>query len=210
MLVRDRLRAARLRGGLVIGREVIVVDETTSTNDVVAQMASGDWPEGLCVFAEHQTAGRGQRGNLWESAAGKGLWFSILLRPNIDIKESPRLSEWAAKMIAWTIESSCAIKATIKLPNDVYIRDRKVAGVLVEMRAQPGARHVAILGIGVNVNQTPNDFPEALRQCATSLALVRREPFDRHRFACELLRNLDRTYRETFLGGSSSPLLDVK
>ena len=96
MLARDRLRAEKLRGGFIIGREVVVLEQTESTNDLIRQMAAGDWPEGLCVFTEHQTAGRGQRGNKWESAAGKGLWFSILLWPKIDIKESARLTTWAA------------------------------------------------------------------------------------------------------------------
>src|SRR3982750_1913087 len=129
MSARERLRAEKLRGGFIIGREVIVLEQTGSTNEVVRQMAGGDWPEGLCVFAEEQTAGRGQRGNKWESAAGRGLWFSILLRPKIDIADSPRLSEWAARVIAETIG-----EATVKLPNDVYIGECKVAGGLGEMR----------------------------------------------------------------------------
>src|SRR5438045_1784968 len=104
MAVRNRLRAEKLRGGLLIGREIIVLEETQSTNDVITQMAAGDWPEGFCVFAEHQIAGRGQRGKEWESAAGKGLWFSILLRPNIDIKESARLTAWVAETIAQTLQ----------------------------------------------------------------------------------------------------------
>ena len=99
MPARDRLRVERLRGGFVIGREIIVIEETTSTNDVITEMAAGDWPEGLCVFAERQLAGRGQRGNQWESATGKGLWFSILLRPKIDIRESARLTTWVAETI---------------------------------------------------------------------------------------------------------------
>src|SRR5436305_13410355 len=103
MPAHDRLRAEKLRGGFVIGREIIVVAETGSTNDVVAEMAAGDWPEGLCVFAERQVAGRGQRGNEWESAAGKGLWFSILLRPKIDLRESARLTTWVADAIAITL-----------------------------------------------------------------------------------------------------------
>lgn len=190
--MRDRLRAEKLRGGFIIGREVIVLEQTESTNEVVSQMAGGDWPEGLCVFAEEQTAGRGQRGNKWESAAGKGLWFSILLRPKIDIGDSARLSEWAASVIAE------AIGGSLKLPNDVYIGARKVAGVLVEMRAQTGAPHIAVVGIGVNVNHAPTDFSDELRERATSLAIVRRVRQDRHLLARELLENLDRSYAEKF------------
>lgn len=193
MPARDRLRAEKLRGGSIIGREVIVLGRTESTNEVVRQMAGGDWPEGLCVFAEEQTAGRGQRGNTWESAPEKGLWFSILLRPKIDIGESARLSEWAARIVAETIGH-----AQVKLPNDVYIGQRKVAGVLVEMRAQSGAPHVAIVGIGLNVNHAPDDFPEELRPRATSLAMVRRARQDRHLLARTLLQNLDRSYAELF------------
>jgi len=72
MAVRNRLRAEKLRGGLIIGREIIVLEQTQSTNDVIAQMAAGDWPEGLGGFAEQQNDGRGQRGNEWESTTGKG------------------------------------------------------------------------------------------------------------------------------------------
>src|SRR3954467_13253862 len=127
MSSRDRLSAAKLRAGIgtfTIGSEIVVLEETGSTNDIVLQMAGGDWPEGLVVFAEHLTAARGQHGKWWEAAPFKGLWFSILLRPQIAIGESPRLSEWAARAIAQTIDG-----ATVKLPNDVYVGDRKVAGV---------------------------------------------------------------------------------
>jgi|SRR6266404_531555 len=198
MSARDRLRAENLRGGVIIGREVIVLEETESTNEVVRQMIGGDWPEGLCVFAEQQTAGRGQRGNKWESASNKGLWFSILLRPKIDIKDSARLTTWAADAIARTIADEFDLPATVKSPNDVYIGERKVAGVLVEMRAQSAAPHAAIVGIGLNVNHAPSDFSEELRERATSLAILRHERLDRHRVALTLLRTLDRTYAELF------------
>ncbi len=79
----------------------------------------------------------------------------------------------------------------MKLPNDIYIENRKVAGVLVEMRAQPKAPHLVVLGVGVNVNQMPHDFSEELRDRATSLAIARRGPIDRSTFAIALLRNLD-------------------
>lgn len=196
MSPRDRLSATKLRAGigtLTIGCEIVVLEETGSTNDVVLEMAAGDWPEGLVVFAEHLTAARGQHGKRWDAAPFKGLWFSILLRPNIAIGESPRLSEWAARAVAQIIDG-----ATVKLPNDVYVGDRKVAGVLVEMRAQPASPHVAIVGIGLNVNHALGDFPEELRERATSLAILRRARQDRHLLAVELLRNLDRTYTEGF------------
>ena len=199
MPARDRLRAEKLRGGFVIGREIIVLQETESTNDVVDQMSSGDWPEGLCVFAEHQTAARGQHGKQWESAAGKGLWFSILLRPKIDIKQSDRLPTWAATTIASTLSDEFGMRAMVRPPNDVYINDRKIAGVLVEMRAQPRAAHVAVVGIGLNVHHAPSDFPDEIRGRATSIAMAYCGRLDRNLIALALLRNLDRSYCELFV-----------
>ena len=86
-LVADEMRAAL--GSVLIGREIIVLDQTGSTNDAIVQITTPNSSEGLVLFAEHQTAGRGQRGNRWESAATKGLWFSILLRPGIELNRCP-------------------------------------------------------------------------------------------------------------------------
>src|SRR5881275_3757770 len=118
----DRLVGSELQanlGSAGIGREIIVLEQTGSTNDAILQVATADLNEGLVLFAEHQTEGRGQRGNRWESAAGKGLWFSILLRPRIDINNSPRLTAWAAEAISDVIRHEFSLKTTIKLPNDV-------------------------------------------------------------------------------------------
>ena len=195
-LVADEVRAAL--GSVLIGREIIVLDQTGSTNDAILQIATPDSKEGLVLFAEHQTAGRGQRGNRWESAAGKGLWFSILLRPGIEINRSPLLTAWAAETISGAIENELSLKTTIKLPNDIQIDRRKVAGVLVEMRAHEKARHSAIVGIGINVNQTLEDFPKDLQSRAISLAIALGRQVDRQTFAIVLLRSLDRSYRERF------------
>ena len=197
----DALNAEKLRTELeptIIGREIVVLEETSSTNDSILERTSSTTLEGLVVFAERQAAGRGQRSNLWESAAGKGLWFSILLRPKIDIKDSARLTTWVAGVIAQTVADEFDLRAMVKSPNDVYIGESKIAGVLVEMRAQSAAPHAAIVGIGLNVNHAPSDFSEELRERATSLAILRRERLDRHRVALALLRNLDRTYAELF------------
>jgi BirA family transcriptional regulator, biotin operon repressor / biotin---[acetyl-CoA-carboxylase] ligase len=195
-LVADELRAAL--GSAVIGREIIVLDQTGSTNDAILRMAMPNSGEGLVLFAEHQTAGRGQRGNRWESAAAKGLWFSILLRPRIEINRSSLLTAWAAETISRVIENKFSLRTTIKLPNDVQIDGRKVAGVLVEMRAREKALHSAIVGIGINVNQALEDFPKELRARAISLAIALDRQVDRQNFAIALLRSLDRSYRERF------------
>jgi BirA family transcriptional regulator, biotin operon repressor / biotin---[acetyl-CoA-carboxylase] ligase len=200
----DQLTADQLKSqipGAVIGREIIVLQETSSTNDAISRIASTDGlpsPEGLVVFAEHQTDGRGQRGNRWESAAGKGLWFSILLRPEIQLPDSGRLTVWAMEAISDVIRTTFGLEPAIKLPNDVQLYERKVSGVLVEMRAQNNAPHLAVVGIGINVNQSRDDFPAKLQDRAISLAIALGRQVDRQSFAVALLRNLDLTYRKKF------------
>jgi BirA family biotin operon repressor/biotin-[acetyl-CoA-carboxylase] ligase len=198
----DGLSAEKLRselGPTIIGREILVLPETTSSNDFVFERTSGSTPEGLVVFAERQTAARGQRSNSWEAAAGKGLWFSFLLRPKIDISDSSRLAEWAAREVAKTISKTFSLPATVKLPNDVIVAGKKVAGVLVEMRAQKNAPHIAIVGIGVNVNHQTADFSRELRPRAISLAIALDRQIDRHQLAVAMLRNLDQSYCQMFL-----------
>lgn len=197
----NALSADKLRADLdsaIIGRDIVVLEKTPSTNDSVLERTSTSTPEGLVVFAERQTAGRGQRNNFWESAARKGLWFSILLRPKIDIGTSPQLAEWAARTVAKTISKEVSLRATIKLPNDVIVAGKKIAGVLVEMRAQKNGPHIAVVGIGVNVNHHAGDFSEMLRARAVSLAMALDRQINRHELAIALLRNLDRSYCETF------------
>ena len=195
-LIADELQAHSARA--TIGRQIIVLQQTSSTNDAILQVATTNSNEGLVLFAEHQTAGRGQRGNRWESAAGKGLWFSILLRPGIQIDESGRLTIWAIEAVSDVIRNEFSLEPAIKLPNDVQISGRKVAGVLVEMRAQEKAPHLAVVGIGINVNQSLEDFPPELQNRAISLAMALHRPVDRRQFAVAVLRYLDRTYRERF------------
>src|SRR4029453_1607705 len=195
-LVADEMRAAL--GSVLICRKIIVLGQTGSPNDAIFQIAAPNSMGGLVLFAEHQAAGRGQRGNRWESAATKGLLFSMLLRPRIQIHRSPLLTAWAAETISGVIEDEFSLNTTIKLPNDVQIDGRKVAGVLVEMRAHEKAPHSAIVGIGINVNQALKDFPKELQSRAISLAIALGRQVDRQNFAIALLRDLDRSYRERF------------
>jgi BirA family biotin operon repressor/biotin-[acetyl-CoA-carboxylase] ligase len=118
------------------------------------------------------------------------------LRPEIVIDQSARLTVWLAQTVASTIENELSLSPIIKSPNDVHVNRRKVAGVLVEMRAQEKAPHFAIAGVGINVNQSPEDFSDELRSRATSLAMALDRPVNRQEFAIALLRNLDRSYRE--------------
>jgi len=208
----DRLIADQLQAALpsaLIGRQIVVLEQTGSTNDAILQVASPQGAaslvdEGLVLFAEHQTAGRGQRGNRWESPAGKGLWFSILLRPAIQLCDSRRLIVWAIEAISDVIRIEFGLEPAIKLPNDIQLNGQKVAGVLGEMRAQDKAPHLAVVGIGINVNQSRDDFPAELQDRAISLAMTLGRQVDRQKFAVALLRNLDLRYREKFSKPSRS------
>lgn len=192
----DALDAEQLRQALRqqrIGNRIELLQETASTNDVVASKAA-ESAEGLVIFAEQQTAGRGQYGRRWESAMGKGLWFSILLRPGIAVSESARVTDFLARGIAATIEHELQLPATIKPPNDIYVGGRKVAGVLVEMRVELDGGYCAIAGVGVNANHQLADFPPELQTSATSLALASGNKIDRTSFAIALLRELEARY----------------
>ncbi|PYL08330.1 MAG: hypothetical protein DME34_04900 [Verrucomicrobia bacterium] len=120
------------------------------------------------------------------------------MRPKIDIGESLRLSTWAIQSVAATIQRELALDAAVKPPNDVYIAGKKVAGVLVEMRAQRNAPHLAIIGIGINVNHRPEDFSEVFQARAASLAMFLDRQLDGTSLAIALLRNLDRAYAHSF------------
>lgn len=192
----EPLDAQALRSALGdrhIGNRIVVLAEATSTNDVVAQLAPTS-AEGLVVVAERQTAGRGQYGRRWESAVRKGLWASVLLRPQIAVGESSRLTSLLARVIVDTIREHVEIPVSIKPPNDVYVGARKVAGVLVEMRVESGGGYCAVAGFGVNVNHAANDFPAELRETAGSLALAAGRFVPRQPLLAALLRNLDRSY----------------
>jgi len=191
----DRLIAAELRAGLEglrIGNEIVVLEEARSTNDLAWAAAERGAPEGFAVFAERQTAGRGQYGRRWESAPYQGLWLSVLLRPALTLRESPQLTSLLAKVVAETIAQETGCAATIKPPNDIYIGGRKVAGILVEGRTDNDGSYVAVAGIGINVNQAAGDFPEELQSTACSLAMATGHTIDRNKLAIALLRALEK------------------
>lgn len=192
--ISDRLIAPELREGLKgcrIGNEIVVVEEARSTNDLAWEAMERGAKEGFVAFAERQTAGRGQYGRRWESAPYLGLWFSVLLRPTLTLQESPRLTSLLADLVAATITEETGRATTVKPPNDIYLAGRKVAGILVEGRNDSDGTYVAVAGIGINVNQAVEDFPEELRAMAGSLAMATGKPVPRATLALALLRKLE-------------------
>ncbi|HVR35445.1 MAG TPA: biotin--[acetyl-CoA-carboxylase] ligase [Methylomirabilota bacterium] len=185
---------SRLGAVRVIGRDIRVFQETTSTNDVVEKLARDGVKEGVVVFSESQTRGRGRLGRKWVSPRGRGLWFSVLLRPALRPEAVTQLTIAAATALCRGIEKAAGVRPDVKWPNDVLVRGRKTAGVLTELSAELDKVKSVILGIGVDVNQTATDFPVELRRIATSLRIEAGRPLDRAELAAALLGELDREY----------------
>ena len=185
---------ARLGKTKVIGRDIRVFQETTSTNDIVEKLARDGVKEGAVVFAESQTKGRGRLGRVWMSPPGKGLWFSILLRPNLRPVETTQLTVLSATALRRAIRDVTGLALDIKWPNDLLIGGKKVVGVLTEMSAEVDRVRHAILGIGVDVNLSATEFPPELRKLATSLKVEAGTPVSRPELAAAILRELDVDY----------------
>jgi BirA family biotin operon repressor/biotin-[acetyl-CoA-carboxylase] ligase len=185
---------SRLGKTKVIGRDIRVFEETTSTNDVIEKLARDGVKEGVVVFAESQTRGRGRLGRKWMSPAKRGLWFSVLLRPNLHPQETTRLTVASATALRRAIESQTGLKPEIKWPNDILIHGRKVAGILTELSGELDQVKYVILGIGVDVNLSQGDFPAELRKLATSLKAELGKPVSRPELAVAILRELDHDY----------------
>lgn len=185
---------SRLGQTRVIGREIQVFEETTSTNDLMARLARGGVKEGVVIFAESQTKGRGRLGRTWISPARKGLWFSVLLRPNIQPQAATQLTIASATALTRAITQQTGIAPEIKWPNDILIRGKKIAGILTEMSAELDHLKEVILGIGIDVNMEANDLPVALRKIATSIRIESGQMVDRAGLAVAILRELDRDY----------------
>jgi BirA family transcriptional regulator, biotin operon repressor / biotin---[acetyl-CoA-carboxylase] ligase len=135
-----------------------------STNDLARELAAAGAPQGAVVTAEEQLAGRGRQGRTWSAPAGKALLYSAVVRPLTDRHLLLPLAVPIA--VAEAAEAVAPVAASIKWPNDIWIEERKCAGVLIEARPQDGW---AVVGVGVNVSIEPHEFPVELRETATSL-----------------------------------------
>ena len=143
---------------------IISLAVTDSTNNVLKQMALDGAPAGTVVTADCQTAGKGRLGRSFASPAGKGIYLSYLMRPSSDIELISTITCYAAVAVSNAIYSVCGIKPSIKWVNDLQINGRKICGILTEMTGT-----AVIIGIGINVNDTPEDLPEDIRGIASSI-----------------------------------------
>jgi BirA family biotin operon repressor/biotin-[acetyl-CoA-carboxylase] ligase len=203
LLLADDL-LARLGPTKVVGRDIRVFEKTSSTNDVMEKLARDGVKEGAVVFAESQTRGRGRLGRNWVSPPRKGLWFSVLLRPDLRPQGATQLTVAAATALWRAIHDQTGLQPEIKWPNDILIRARKAAGILMELSAELDHVKYVILGIGVDVNLTPGEFSADLRKTATSLRIELGKPVSRPELAIAILRELDRDYARICAGQFAS------
>jgi BirA family biotin operon repressor/biotin-[acetyl-CoA-carboxylase] ligase len=148
-----------------------------------------DAPEGAVVVAEEQTAGRGRLGRPWIAAPGTSLLFSLNLRPAVETRRLPELSVVAGLASAEAIRQVTGLRPEIKLPNDLLVDERKLAGILAEAREER-----VVLGIGINVNVQPEDLPAGADRKATSLLAELGVPVDRAELLAMILLELERRY----------------
>ncbi len=195
--VPDRLRALEIRPLLSthdVGQVLHCHEELGSTNDEAKALADADAGHGEVVVAERQTGGRGRRGRGWVSPPRRNVAFSVILRPEeLPPSRAPELTLVAAVAVCDALRHS-GVDAGIKWPNDVLVGGRKIAGILTELSAESDRVHWVVVGVGVNVNARPSDFPEELRGQATSLLIEREHPSPRALFLAACLTSLEGWY----------------
>lgn len=189
----------------LIGRRVLVFDSLASTNTTAAELSAQADCDGLAVIAKHQTAGRGQYGRSWLSRPESSLLTSVVLTPPSELRRPVILTALAAIAVADAIFALTEIQARIKWPNDLLIRGKKVCGILIEQH-----RSTAILGIGLNLNQTAEEFAAAGLPEATSLALAAGRPVELKLAAEAVLQRLDREYARLAAGEQAAVEADWK
>ncbi len=176
------------------GRNVHYYESLGSTQKAAHQLAYDGAPEGTLVIAEEQTSGRGRLGREWHSLSGKGIWMSLIVRPDLPPQQAPQFTLVTAVAIARAIEEVTGITPEIKWPNDVLINGKKVVGILTELQAESDKISSLIIGIGMNANHEHDDFPLAVKQTATSLFIEKGEKIPRARLIQAFLKNFERYY----------------
>ncbi|MDT8375616.1 MAG: biotin--[acetyl-CoA-carboxylase] ligase [Mariprofundaceae bacterium] len=199
----DVLSPAMLRrqlGDTLIGSACMVLDETDSTNREAMRQAEAGADEGLVIIANRQTSGRGRLGRYWHTAENDSLALSILLRPAIPPEQVPQLSLLAAVALHRAL-SEFAPDVGIKWPNDILHNGAKVAGILTEMRGEPGQVHAVVIGIGVNIRMPADGWPKEITQPVTALATASRKDVNRLNTALAIIRAMERGYDEYLANG---------
>jgi BirA family transcriptional regulator, biotin operon repressor / biotin---[acetyl-CoA-carboxylase] ligase len=187
-------------------QETIILrfDSLPSTNTEAARQAMRGAPEGLCLIARAQTAGRGRQQRVWASPLDAGLYLSIILRPRIEASAWPLITLMAALAVRDALFEACALKVDIKWPNDIHAAERKLCGILAETVETETGR-ACIVGIGLNLNSKA--FPAELQHIATSIEAIMHAAPDAEELLEALLRSLKHRYEMLHAPGGESAIL---
>lgn len=178
---------------------IIRVKSVPSTNDYIRQFSEG----GTIVLADTQTAGRGRQGRGFQSVPGAGIYFSMLLKPKVDIEQVFSLTPVAAQGVCDAIERLTGVRPKIKWINDILMDGRKICGILTELMLAPDGRvDKVILGIGINVNQKLEDFDASLGDIAGSIAMATGKTWDKEVLTTALIDALDRRIADWEMGNT--------
>ena len=210
--VPDLLLAEEICNGLktkLIGQKGIVhLEEVDSTNNIAKQLAAKGCEEGLLVVAEEQTIGRGRLARGWFSPYGKGIWFSVVLRPPFAPQEAPKCTLLAAVAVARALREITGVECGIKWPNDILWQGRKLVGILTEMSAEMDAINHVVIGMGINVSIKAEEFPSELQEIAVSLAGASGCEFSRVVILQAILVHLESLYQKVLEQGFA-PVLEA-
>jgi len=187
----------------IIGKKIYYYSQVNSTNKIASELAKYGANEGTVVIAEKQSGGRGRRGRTWHSS-DEGLWFSIIIRPEIKIKESHFLTINASLAIYYALKG-LGIESEIKWPNDILYKDKKICGILSEMNSSSQKLNYIVTGIGINVNQ--EKFPNQIKEKAISLYNILGNKVDQIELLKDILFYFENFYFR-FLSGEKEKLLD--
>ena len=195
---------------VIVGHEMIYFPEIDSTNTHLKQLALSGAAEGTVVIADYQTAGRGRMERKFQSPAGKGIYLSVLLRPELFAERLLSVTALAGVAVCNAVERICGVRPGLKWPNDPVLGKRKLCGVLTELVTDPEGEMCLILGIGLNVLHTSEDFSPDVAEIATSLLMTLGKPVPRPVLVAALLEELDDMYTALKNGDLSGYLADYR
>lgn len=191
-----------------IGREIIFFKTIGSTNTAALELAEKGAPHGTVVIADRQAKGKGRLGRTWVSPPGSNIYMSVILRPEIEPKDATLLTIMTAVSCAKGVMKSTGLKAEIKWPNDLMISNKKLGGILTEMKSDPDGIVFAVIGIGINVNsKTTKDFPPDIQGIATSIREELGKIQSRTFIIAEILKETEHWYKVLLTEGRK-PLFD--
>ncbi len=205
LLSEDRIKASLGSSSLV--DRIYAFWTVSSTNDFAYKRALHDDNEGTLVVAEEQTRGRGRKARVWDSQFNLGLWFSLILRPEISASKAGLLPFLASVSVAEALEGFLNLKPDLKWPNDALLSNRKFCGILSEAEFIDGHVKFIILGIGINVNHKSENLPEDIRGQSTSVRIQSQMRVDRADLLAAILKGFESNYT-TFKSNGILPILE--